>query len=117
LARREANQAAQWASYQNIGRILADQGDLTAALANYQSCTRIRGKLAADGPSNGLTRRYLAIADEEIGDILRHKGETVGRLEKLRLAVARFRTLATKDPENLLLRGDLGGALKATGGC
>ena len=117
MARREANQAAQWASYQNIERILADQGDLTAALANYQSCTRIRGKLAADGPSNGLTRRYLAIADEEIGDILRHKGETVGRLEKLRLAVARFRTLATKDPEILLLRGDLGGALKAIGGC
>ena len=44
------------------------------------------------------------------------KGETVGRLEKLRLAVARFRTLATKNPENLLLRGDLGGALKVLGG-
>jgi hypothetical protein len=61
LARREANQAAQRASYQNIGRILADQGDLTAALASYQSCTRIREKLAADGPvewSDSTLSRY-----------------------------------------------------------
>jgi tetratricopeptide (TPR) repeat protein len=103
------------ASHQNIGRILADQGDLTAALASYQSCTRIREKLAADDPSNGLTRRYLAIADEEIGDILLLKSDAIGALEKFRLAVARFRALATENPENLLLRGDLGGALKELG--
>ena len=103
------------ASHQNIGRILADQGDLATELASYRSCTRIREKLAADDPSNGLTRRYLAIADEEVGDILLLPGDRVGALEKLRLAVARFRALATENPENLLLRGDLGSALKELG--
>jgi tetratricopeptide (TPR) repeat protein len=84
------------ASYQNIGRILGYQGDLAAALVSYQNCIQIREKLAADDPSNGLAQRNLGI-------------------EKFRSAAGRFRTLTTKNPENLLLKGDLGQALKELG--
>jgi tetratricopeptide (TPR) repeat protein len=114
----------------NLGDVLARQGHVAAALAEYRGSLAIAESRAAKNPGDVDLQREVSVGHEKVGKILFAQGDTTGALAAHRTSLAIRQALAAKDPANterqrdlsvsyndlgdvLLARGDAAAALEA----
>jgi tetratricopeptide (TPR) repeat protein len=94
-------------SYDRIGDVLRDQGDLNAALGSFQRGLAIRETLAVRDPANTLWQRDLSVSCNKIGDVLRDQGDLNAALDSFQRGLKIRETLAARDPANTQWQTDV----------
>src|SRR5258708_33525741 len=61
-------------TYEEIGDVLAQQGNLPDALKSYRDSLAIRAALVEDTPANTGWQRDLSLSNEMAGDVLEARG-------------------------------------------
>ena len=97
-----------------MGRDLASLGSLAEALSLNRQGVEIYRSLAKD-ENNALMRRELAAVLAEQGFILAMDGHPAAALQRYREQLSIVQALAAADPQNALLRADVGDALESVG--
>jgi tetratricopeptide (TPR) repeat protein/uncharacterized membrane protein HdeD (DUF308 family) len=62
-------------SYDRVGDVLKDQGDLAGALKSYRDSLAIREQLAKSDPSNAGWQRDLSVSYDNIGNVQNAQGD------------------------------------------
>jgi lipoprotein NlpI len=83
------------------------QGDLTAALAAFQSAFEITDRLAKADPGNAQWQRDLSIAYERIGSVREAQGDLQAALASFQAELSITDRLAKADPGNTRWQQDL----------
>ena len=117
-------------SYERVGDVQVDQGDLAGALKSYQDSLAIFDRLAKSDPGNAGWQRDLSTSNERLGDIFLAQGNLPAALEQYRASLERMVPIRDRDPSNAdlqrftsvtlekvgdvqMAQGDLAGALKS----
>jgi len=94
-------------SQRNLGDVLAEQGDLPAALAQYQASHAIFERLAASDPSSVELQAHLAEHHARMGAVLTDQGDLTGALVAFRTAIAINQRLVAREPKSAVWRRNL----------
>ena len=98
-------------SFDKVGDILKEQGDLDGALHSYRDSLQIRQRLAQADPSSAeasaQVQRDLSISFNKVGDILKEQGDLDGALRSYRDDLQIAQRLAQADPSSAQAQRDL----------
>jgi tetratricopeptide (TPR) repeat protein len=94
-------------SYQRLGDVQKDRGELEAALKSYTDSAPILEQLLKAGPGNAERQSALAAAYDGIGSVLQDQDDLTQALRYFRDSQAEREVLAKADPENAGLQFDL----------
>jgi tetratricopeptide (TPR) repeat protein len=94
-------------SYDNIGSVQVDQGNLPAALTSYQASLTIADRLAQSDPGNARWQRDLSVSYEKVGDVQVAQGNLPAALTSYQADLAISERLAQSDPGNAGWQRDL----------
>lgn len=84
-------------SHMTLGDVLRDQGDLAAALENYNASLAIRDRLAKADPTDDI-KILLSFTHDQIGDVLFAQGDLSGAFDSYKTALAIKDRLVRTDP-------------------
>jgi WD40 repeat protein len=87
-------------AHEKIGGVLAEQGNLPAALHAYQISLAIRERLAKAEPGNAAWQRILSVSYTKIGEVLFEQGNLSAALDAFQTAHEIAERLAKADPGN-----------------
>ena len=85
-------------SYNKIGDVLVDQGDLPEALESFREGLEIADRLAKADPGNAGWQRDLAISNERVGDISLEQGNEREARQAFERALAAYGVLISRNP-------------------
>ena len=102
-----ARSEVAYAHYQ-LGRILNDAGDHSAALSSRQRALEMRLQLAAQDPKNQQARFHLATAHGELMESYTNSGAPQEALDHGHKSLDLLAELTTSDPKNAVYRRNLG---------
>jgi len=91
----------------NLGDVLAGQGDLPAALAQYRASHAIFERLAAGEPDKVEWQGHLAEDHARMGAVFQDQGDLAGALTAFRTALAINQRLVARLPEVAVWRRNL----------
>src|SRR5262249_36722783 len=94
-------------SFDNVAKVLADQGRLDEALEAYRNSLAIRERLAAVNPGNTDWQRDLSFSFDNIAKVLADQGRLDEALEAHRDSLAIAERLATVDSSNTEWQNDI----------
>ncbi len=94
-------------SYDRIGGVLVDQGNLPDALKSFRDGLAIADSLAKADPGNAGWQRDLSVSYNRIGDVLVAQGNLPDALKSFRDGLAIHERLVEMDSSNALWRRDL----------
>jgi tetratricopeptide (TPR) repeat protein len=97
------------------GNIQRQRGDLSAALASYQTSLAIADRRAQIDPGNASWQRDLWVSYEMIGSVQVAQGDLAGALKSYRNSLALTERLAQSDPGNTGRQSDLAISHQAIG--
>ncbi|HEY6520838.1 MAG TPA: hypothetical protein VIZ19_15895 [Roseiarcus sp.] len=95
-------------SYDRVGDVQVEQGDLAGALTSYRASLAIADRLAKADPGNAGRRRDLSVSYEKIGNVQVEQGDLAGALKSYRDDLEISARLAKSDPGNAGWQFDLG---------
>ena len=87
-------------SYDRVGDVQVEQGDLAGALKSYRNSLAIADRLAKSDSGNAGWQRDLSVSYEEVGDVQVAQGDLAGALKSYRDSLAIRDRLAKSDPGN-----------------
>jgi tetratricopeptide (TPR) repeat protein len=88
------------AAYNEVGNVLAAQGNLGGALGAFSDSVAILERLVKTYPNNLLLQGDLSVSNERVGDMLRAEGNLSEALKVYRDTLAIDERLAEADPAN-----------------
>jgi tetratricopeptide (TPR) repeat protein len=88
-------------SYDRIGDVLVEQGNLDKALEAYRYSLTIRERLAAADHNNTEPQLDLAVSYDQVGNVLMAQGKLDEALKARRDALAVRERVAPSDPRSL----------------
>ncbi|CAN7203620.1 caspase family protein [Mesorhizobium amorphae] len=94
-------------SHTKLGNIRMAQGDLPAALQNYQTARAMLHDLISADPGRLEWFSDLAMNDDKIGDVLVTNGDLAGASQVYQESLSIKKVLAENDPERADLQRDL----------
>jgi tetratricopeptide (TPR) repeat protein len=94
-------------TYEEIGDVLAQQGNLPEALKSYRDSLAIRAAMVEDTPANTGWQRDLSLAHERTGDVLVALGNLPEALKSYREGLAIRERLAKAEPADAVWQRDL----------
>jgi tetratricopeptide (TPR) repeat protein len=103
-------------AYSRIGDVLVEQGKLSEALQNYNTCLAIDERLVKSDSTNAERQQEVAVDYQRIGDVLREQGSLPEALKSFRTSLEIFERLAKADPENLRKQRDVAASYAYIGG-
>jgi len=106
-ARRTNDERDLAASYERIGDVQVEQGDLNAALKSYSDDLAIADRLAKSDPGNAGWQRDLSVSYNKVGDVQVAQGDLAGALKSYSDSLAIRDRLAASDPGNAGWQRDL----------
>ncbi|MEA3189599.1 MAG: hypothetical protein QOD77_181 [Thermoplasmata archaeon] len=95
-----------WIAHEELGGLLASQGDSMAALASYREAFSVAETAVAKARGNGWLRR-LSVSHNKIGGIHQAQGNLPAALTAYQDNLAIAQRLAAKDPANTQWQRDL----------
>ena len=114
--------AKQVLAHENLGRVLAGQGELAGALVEYRDALRLADELAAEAPGDAEHAHQQSVAHRLVGDALEHGGDTTSALAEQQAALAIAERVFVMNPANAQAIDDqiesrlaLGGLLEQRG--
>jgi hypothetical protein len=94
-------------SHDKIGNVLAQQGNLPAALESYRASLAIKVRLAKFDPGDALKQRALALVHGLIAILLAEQGAKTEATAAYKQGHAIIKRLVQQSPDNADLRTDL----------
>ena len=94
-------------SYNKIGDVLVDQGNLPEALKAYRDDLAIADRLAKADPGNASWQRDLSVSYGKLGVAFRKAGDKAKALDALRQGRAIMVRLTSLSPDNAVWKRDL----------
>jgi tetratricopeptide (TPR) repeat protein len=95
-----AYQISLAAAHDEVGNVHVAQGNLAAALTNYQAALAIKERLSKADPGNAVWQRDLAVSRSKISNVQVAQGDLAAALTSYQAALAIAERLATADPSN-----------------
>ena len=102
-------------SYDKVGDVLVEQGDLAGTQKSYRDSLAIRDRLAKSDPGNAGWQRDLSVSYDKVGDVLVEQGDLAGAQKSYRDSLAIRDRLAKSDPGNAGWKRDLSVSLNKVG--
>jgi tetratricopeptide (TPR) repeat protein len=93
-------------SYDRLGEVQLQSGQVTEALGSYQQGLEIRQKLAAADPSDAHAQRDLSVSYEKLGDVQLQSGQVTEALKSFNLKFEISKKLAAADPSDAVAQRD-----------
>jgi tetratricopeptide (TPR) repeat protein len=106
-ARRSGDERDLSVSFDRVGDVLREQGDLAGALKSYRDGLAIADRLATSDSGDAGWQRDLSVSFDYVGDVLREQGDLAGALKSYRDSLGIRERLATSDPGNTGWQRDL----------
>jgi tetratricopeptide (TPR) repeat protein len=103
-------------SHNRVGGALEAQGDLAAALTEFNKDLAIAERLALQDPDNARWQSDLSGSHQRVGGILAAQGDLAGALAEFRKSMAIRERLVAQNPDNPGWQRDLASCLYRTGG-
>ena len=94
-------------SYNKVGDVQVEQGDLAGGLKFYRDSLAIRDRLAQSDFGNAEWQRDLSASYNKVGNVQVAQGDLAGALKSYRDSLAIADRLAQSDPGNARWRRDL----------
>jgi tetratricopeptide (TPR) repeat protein len=94
-------------SYNKVGDVQVDQGNLTEALQSFRDGLAIRERLAKADPHNTGWQRDLSLSHDRVGDVQKAQGNLTEALQSFRYGFAIAERLAKADTNNAGWQRDL----------
>ena len=94
-------------SYERLGDVQRQSGQVTEALGSYQKDLEISQKLAAADPSDAQAQRDLSISYSKLGDVQLQSGQVTEALGWNQKALEISQKLAAADPSDARAQRDL----------
>jgi tetratricopeptide (TPR) repeat protein len=87
-------------SYERVGDVRVEEGDLVGAIKSYRDGLTIIDRLAQSDPTNAGWQRDLSVSYNKVGDVQVAQGDLAGALKSYRDSLAIRERLANSDPDN-----------------
>ncbi len=99
-SRRQGNDRDLSVSYERVGNVQKEQGDLAGALKSFSDSLAIAERLAKAEPRNMEWQRDLSVSFNKLSDVRKEQGDLTGALTSYRDSLEIRDRLATSDPSN-----------------
>jgi hypothetical protein len=94
-------------SYNKVGDVLVDQGNLPEALKSFRDGLAIADRLAKADPGNAGWQRDLSVLYSNLAGAFRKMGDNAMALDALRQGRTIMLRLTSLSPDNAVWKGDL----------
>jgi tetratricopeptide (TPR) repeat protein len=94
-------------SYDRVGNVQVEQGDLAGALKSYRDSLAIADRLAKSDPGNAGWQRDLSFSHRRLASAFKKAGENAKALDALRQGRAIMVRLTGLSPDNAVWKRDL----------